>query len=172
MQRHYKDVESVDDVIYFVGPEIEHTKMFGEPTLFKVGDRPLDEILKYVKIGEEKLDRPINHIYFTANHSFSQISHWDIVVSLLDLGYYVTIDSFIYDLNEMNLSNDEKLIIIIALPISNAESKTNTYLKIDTETFGVGNPGVWITPLKNIIHFQDSENFTPWSDYKKDIILK
>lgn len=171
MRRHYKDVESIDGVIYFVGFEIEYTKMFGAPTLFKVGERPLNEILKYVKIAEEKLEEPINHIYFTSNQSLNEIQDWSILYSLIDMGYYVTVDGSNEEIQKANLPDNEKLIIIISIPIVEAENKTNTYLKIDVEEFGIGNPGVWCVPLKNIVHFQETVNFTSWDKYRKDIIL-
>ncbi len=175
MKRHYKDVESTGDVTYFVGPEVEHTKMFGETTLFKVGDRPENEILEYIAIAEEKTGDKIRHIYFTANHSLPEIKNWSVLHRLLTLGYYVTVDGFAEDLRKVNGTipyENEHLIVIIAVPILQAERKSNVYVKIDVEEFGEGNPGVWTTPLKNLVKYQDSVNFTPWSEYKKDIILK
>ena len=175
MKRNYKNVENIDDVIYFVGLEVEHTKMFGQPTLFKVGDRPLNEILEYVKIGEEKLNCTINHIYFTSNHSLPEIKYWSVLHRLLTLGYYVTIDGFAEDIRKVDGTlpyENDLFIAIIGVPILQAEQKSNVYIKIDIEEFGEGNPGVWLTPLKNIIKFQESINFTPWSEYKKDVILK
>ena len=176
MIRHYKDTEPTDDVTYFVGAEVEHTKMYGYQTLFKVGDRPLDEIIYHVKLGEEANGGyPIKHIYFTANHSLPEIKNWGVLHRLLTLGYYVTVDGFAEDIRKIdgNLPyENHQFIAIIGVPILSAEMKENVYIKIDIEEFGQGNPGVWLTPLKNIIKYQDTDNFTPWSEYKNDVILK
>ena len=173
MKRHYQNIESADGVTYFVGPEVEHTKMYGVPTLFKVGEQPLDEILNYVIIAELKTGQKIKHIYFTANHSLKDIKDWSILDRLLTLGYYVTVDGFAEDIRGLNLPyENHQLLVIIGVPILSAEQKSNVYLKVDIEEFGEGNPGVWVTPLKNITKWSEASNFTPWSEYKKDIILK
>lgn len=173
MKRHYENVESADKVTYFVGPEVEHTIMWGKPTLFKVGEQSLNEILEFHAKGEKKLSQQIDHIYFTANHSLTQIQDWNILGELLNMGFYVTVDGFSEDIRvvEKYFPDNDKLIVIISIPILEAEKRKNTYIKIDIEEFGVGNPGVWCVPLKNITHFQDVNCFTDWSEYKKDIIL-
>lgn len=182
-KHHYADIQSAEqdhttstmDVVYFVGPEVEYTKMHGVTTLFKVGDRPLDEILEYVAMAEEQTGEKIRHIYFTANHSLPEIKNWSVLHRLLTLGYYVTVDGFAEDIRKIDGTlpyENELFIAIIGVPILQAEQKSNVYIKIDIEEFGEGNPGVWLIPLKNIIKYQDSANFTPWSEYKKDVILK
>ena len=55
MKRKYENDETADDVIYFVGTEIEHTSEYSKPTLFKTGERPLAEILHYLMVAEEKV---------------------------------------------------------------------------------------------------------------------
>ena len=173
MKRHYSNTESIDNVTYFVGPEVEHTKMYGMPTLFKVGEQSIDDILYWVGVAEQELQLKIKHIYFTANHSLKDIKDWSILDRLLTLGYYVTVDGFAEDIKKLNLPyENHQLIVIIGVPILSAEQKSNVYIKVDIEEFGEGNPGVWVTPLKNITKWSEANNFTPWDEYKKDIILK
>ncbi len=161
------------DVTFFVGPEVERTKQYGQATLFKVGEQSEEEIIYWLKMGEERYGSPINHIYFTANHSLRDIKDWSILDRLLTRGYYVTVDGFAEDIHKLNLPyENHQLIVIIGVPILSAEMKQNVYIKVDIEEFGEGNPGVWLTPLKNITKWSEATNFTPWSEYKKDIILK
>ena len=95
MKRDYADGVK-DDVVYFTGYEVEKTPAFDMDTLFVVGCRPLDEVLK--KAEENYVD----HIYLGANQSFQvTLPHgddatnkaWDtLVYGLLDKNYTVTLD--------------------------------------------------------------------------------
>ena len=173
MHRFYDSVDSADDVIYFVGPEVEKTLMYGRPTLFKVGERPYDEIIKMVKKAEELTEQKISHIYFTANQSLGEIENWPTVERLIQNGFFVTVDgplaSVSHILNELPTDN-EKLIIMLSiefLNISNLNSK-NTFLKLDDVTFNYSNSGVWVNKLADVTTV---DSFTSWDEYKKDLIL-
>ena len=56
---------------YFVGTEVENTIMKGEKTLFVVGIKPVDEI---IKLAEEHNTR---HIYFGTSQSFHPANPYD-----------------------------------------------------------------------------------------------
>lgn len=174
MKRNYQGLEDVENAIYFVGPEVEHTSMFGKTTLFKVGDRPLDEILEMLKLAEEKTGESINHVYFTANHSLPDIKDWSVLHSLLEREIYVTVDGFY---NDVNIIKDylplghPHLILMLAFPAENLMSmaSSNTFIKIDDIDFAYSNTGVWVSKLFDVIPMS---RYTPWSEYKKDVILK
>ena len=173
MKRHYNTVSSADDVIYFVGPEVEKTLMYGQPTLFKVGERPYEEILDMVKKAEDLTNQTISHIYFTANQSFNSIEDWNTVDKLLADGFYVTIDGplkgICENLNRFQTDN-EKLIMMLSIELPNISDlhSKNTYLKLDDVTFYYSNSGVWVNNFSKLL---DENNFTSWEEYKQDLIL-
>ena len=172
MKRTYKD-NQLDDVVYFVGQEIEKTSAFRQWTLFKVGERPIEEILHYVKIGNEHTKKPITHIYFTANHSWDEIENWNVVEDIIRAGFYVTVEAPIELLNKISdqlpLKN-RKLIIMISYPVPEIKRFNfgNTYIKIDDEDFERSNSGVWVHNMKELTL---REKYTPFKRYGKDIVL-
>lgn len=172
MKRKYTNNETADDVIYFVGTEIEHTRVLGEHTLFKTGERPLDEILIYLRLAEEHVGESITHIYFTANHSLTQIKDWTVVSELLSRGYTVTVDGFLDDLEKVmdKLEPHPNLLIMAAAPFDYEKfRKHNTYIKLDDkEPFFGTNPGVWVHPLNKLL---DNDVFTVWDQYQVDEVL-
>ena len=172
MKRKYENDETADDVIYFVGTEIEHTNVVGQATLFKTGERPLAEILHYLGLAEEKISQEITHIYFTANHSLTQIKDWTVVSELLSRGYTVTVDGFIDDLEKVmdELTPHKNLIIMAAAPFDYEKFRQhNTYVKLDDRVpfFGT-NPGVWVHPLSKLT---DDDVYTSWDQYQVDEVL-
>ena len=65
MDRPYEyEIDTLLDVIYFTGSEIEKTSAYGQKTLFVVGLQPIDEVVD-VAIRQE-----VKHIYIGANQSF------------------------------------------------------------------------------------------------------
>jgi len=80
------------DVVYFIGTEIENTCMKGEKTLFVVGVRDPKEIAQ--KADEHK----IKHLYFGTSQSFNP-NNWEeyelwvnMITPLLKEGYWCTLD--------------------------------------------------------------------------------
>ena len=70
MKRSYKQ-GTVNDAIFFVGTEVEHTPAYGRKTLFVTGIQDIDEISK------QYTDNDCEHIFFGANHSFQPIDNQD-----------------------------------------------------------------------------------------------
>ena len=62
MKRDYTDGVA-DDVVFFIGNEVEHTPAFGLRTLFVTGVQPVDAIARNLQGCE--------HIFFGANHSYN-----------------------------------------------------------------------------------------------------
>ena len=62
MKRDYTDGVA-DDVVFFIGNEVEHTPAFGKRTLFVTGIHSTEEIALNLNGAE--------HIFFGANHSFN-----------------------------------------------------------------------------------------------------
>ncbi len=66
MKRDYTDGVK-EDVIYFIGKEVEHTPAYGMKTLFVNGVQPVEDIALNLQGCE--------HIFFGANHSFNPQSY-------------------------------------------------------------------------------------------------
>ena len=163
MNRDY-DEGVRDDVIYFTGYEVEKTPAFDMDTLFVVGCRPLEEVLKKAK------EKHVEHIYLGANHSFVPKEDWDdLVIGLLDAKYLVTLD---YDVKyhewvlESGYNERHNFIsqISVKLPYVN-QLNYNACIKIDDADFEHSNAGVWIQPVHELL---ERDKFTSWDKYKED----
>ena len=157
------------NVDYFTGVEIENTIMKGEPTLFVVGVRPFNHIVSYTK----KTD--IKHVYLGTSQSFTPETaldwdSWDeLIDKLLTHDFWVTLDfdvKYVGIINEYNWCESMKFIPMISVKIPYLNLfNYNTTLKIDDNTWGYSNPGVWCHPLNELT---TRDVFTSWKDYKTD----
>lgn len=170
MKRDYT-TGNLDDVQFFFGKEVEHTPAYGMDTLFVVGLKPIDSI-------EKKLHSHIKHIFFGANHSFNpnnakEWSMWeDMIMFFLKKDYLCSLDipmSCVEEFNEGGLNEYDNFIPQIRVPIPYIRLwNYNTMIKIDDKDFKATNPGVWSHSLHKLM---DRNNFTDWSQYKKDEII-
>jgi hypothetical protein len=174
MKRDYNTGES-DEVVFFIGNEVEHTPAYGMKTLFVTGLQSINSI-------EEQLSKvtrkDINHIFFGANHSYNPSSEehqsWeDTIQFFLDKDYLCSLDipmNQVEDFNDSGLNENDNFIPQIRVPIPYIRLwNYNTMLKIDDRDFKSTNPGVWSHSLHTLM---DRKNFTDWEQYKKDEILK
>ena len=176
MKRDYENGVK-EDVVYFTGYEVEKTPAYDMDTLFVVGCRPLEEVLKK---AEEKY---VDHIYLGANQSFhielpngtdSEQKGWDdLVLGLLKKGYTVTLD---YDIKyhewvlESGYNENNKFISQISVKLPYIDQLNyNACIKIDDKDFKASNPGVWCHSLHDLM---DRNKFTDWSKYGLDKVLK
>jgi hypothetical protein len=97
-----------DDVNFFYGTEVEHTPAYGKPTLFVVGVQSVDDIALQLTAGT----KPIEHIFFGANHSFDPRNNLDwqrwegMVGAFLSRGYLCSLDipiTAVADFNDSGL---------------------------------------------------------------------
>jgi hypothetical protein len=172
MKRDY-DTGELDNVQFFIGTEIEHTPAFGLKTLFVTGIHPVDEIALNLNGAE--------HIFFGANHSFNPAYNdydgwkaWeDMIEFFLEKGYLCSLDiplSAIEEFHDGSLNEHSNFIPQIRVPIPYIKLwNYNTMLKIDDKDFKATNPGVWSHSLHTLM---DRKNFTDWSQYKNDKVLK
>jgi hypothetical protein len=162
-----------DDVVFFVGREVEHTPAYGMKTLFVTGVQLIEEIEKYIK------ENDIKHIFFGANHSFTAFGHdehkqWeDMIFYFLEKQYLCSLDiplSQVEEFHESGYCEYDNFIPQIRVPIPYIRLwNYNTMLKIDDRDFKATNPGVWSHSLHRLM---DREVFTDWSQYKNDEVLK
>ena len=172
MNRDYSDGQTASDVIYFVGPEVEKTSQYGNTTLFKVGERPFDEICWYLDEAYTKTGDQVKHVYFTANHSLHEIEDWGVVEQLLDADLYVTVEGNYMDVKRIKHKipvDHPNLIIMISIEMPSVDEwPSGTYIKVDDIDFNATNTGVWLHRLEALL---DDSVKTTWDAYKQDHIL-
>ena len=176
MERTYNGL-TVSDVVYFVGQEIEHTDQYGKPTLFVVGPRPTEEILHYVKQAADFYERPVTHVFLTANQSMGmwKLTDEQIIKDLLAVGLSITMDGTPEEWENLESMLNKyigtaRFTSMVSLRIKESEkfAKLNCFFKIDDIGFSRSTSGVYVTPAKGI--FCDSVK-TAWESYKQDLIL-
>lgn len=172
MKRDYTSGTS-DNVIFFIGTEIEHTPAYGLKTLFVTGVQAVDQIAFHA------VDNGCEHIFFGANHSFDpqdrlDWQRWESMIEyFLCEGYQCSLDipmSAVEEFNDGGLNDYNNFIPQIRVPIPYIKLwNYNTMIKIDDKGFNATNPGVWSHSLHTL---KDRSKFTPWTAYKNDKILK
>ena len=163
------DTSARQQVDYFVGVEVENTAMKNQPTLFVVGIKPVEEIVKLA--AKQK----IKHLYFGTSQSFHPYSPYDwaawddMIKPLLLKGYWVTLDfgvEYCKDINEQSWNEYNTFIPMISVKIPYIRLYNfNATLKIDDNTWGDTNPGVWCHPLNELL---TRNVYTDWKDYVGD----
>jgi|TARA_B100001094_G_scaffold256850_1_gene256213 hypothetical protein len=171
MKRSYKQ-GTVNDAIFFVGVEVEHTPAYGRKTLFVTGVQNVDEI------SQQYNDNECEHIFFGANHSFQPTNSkdyddWEAMIEpFLDDEICCTLDIPIAKAEEMlesSLIESDSFIPQLRVPIPYIEQfGYNATLKIDDKDFKATNPGVWTHSLHELM---DRSKFTPWREYENDDIV-
>jgi hypothetical protein len=184
MKRNYSQGKTESDVKFFVGQEVEHTPAYGMRTLFVTGVQPVSEIQDWLDDFNsfEDKSKHIEHIYFGANMSFPNIpvnngaewAKWETMIyHFLDNGYLCTLDidiSCVEGLVESGFTEYNNFIPMISAKLPYIQLLGyNAILKIDDKDFNASNPGVWCHSVNEL---KNRNNFTDWSKYTKDTILK
>lgn len=163
------NTDARQQVDYFVGTEVENTIMKGEKTLFVVGIKSADEI---IKLAEE---HSIRHIYFGTSQSFHPANPYDwaswdeMIKPLLIKDYFVTLDfdvQYCKEIHEESWCEYKTFIPMISVKIPYIKLYNyHATVKIDDNTWGDTNPGVWCHPLNELLN---RNVYTDWKDYVGD----
>jgi hypothetical protein len=172
MNRNYTS-GTADNVVFFIGNEVEHTPAFGMKTLFVTGVQPVEAIEGVLA------NNNVKHIFFGANHSFNpqgydEHKQWeDMIMYFLDKDCLCSLDipiSQVEEFHESGYCEYDNFIPQIRVPIPYIRLwNYNTMLKIDDRDFKATNPGVWSHSLHTLM---DRSKFTDWTQYNNDEILK
>jgi hypothetical protein len=170
MKRDYTDGVA-DDIVFFIGNEVEHTPAYGLKTLFVTGVQSTNDIIEHMADCE--------HIFFGANHSFNPTGYeehkaWeDMITYFLEKCYWCSLDIPLNQVEEFNdggLNDYNMFIPQIRVPITYTKLwNYNTMIKIDDKDFNATNPGVWTHSLHTLM---DRTKFTSWDQYNNDEIIK
>ena len=174
MERTYSTGVS-SNVKFFTGVEVEHTPAYDMKTLFVTGLQSTSIIQEYLYSSKVK------HIFFGANHSFSDrvfVEEWiEMIECFLKQGYWCSLDiplELAKYIKESNLNNYAKFIPQLRVVIPDVASwNVNTTVKIDDIGFNKTNSGVWVHQLKKLTveddHLNDTNStFTSWKMYRND----
>jgi len=173
MKRIY-DQGTEENVEYFVGTEVEHTPQYKKKTLFVVGIKEAEDVIRIAN------DNGCKHIYLGANMSFgvtentsTQWEPWEAMAfPLLKEGFWVTLDidsSQVEGLLETGLIEYNRFIPMISVKLPYIDLLGyNACIKLDDKDFDESNPGVWVHKIHDL---KTRDTFTDWSQYTTDEII-
>ena len=165
------------NVVYFIGTEVEHTAMKDQQTLFVVGVQPVEEIKKRAD------EHNIKHLYFGTSQSFTpglnlpkDASDWEawenMITPLLKDGYWCTLDfgvEYAEGVLECGFDEYNNYISMISVKMPYLKQfNYNATVKLDDTTWGHSNSGVWCHSLHNLM---DRKVYTDWNDYGLDTVI-
>jgi hypothetical protein len=170
------DTDGRQQVDYFVGTEVENTTMKNEKTLFVVGIKDPLEIYKILETYE--VAEGVRHVYLGTSQCFTPktVEDWmawdEFITRLLKAKLWVTLDfgvEYAESILEYSWNEFHNFIpmISVKLPYIN-QFNYNATLKLDDNTWGHSNPGVWCHPLHEL---QTRDVYTDWKDYTGDTPL-
>lgn len=159
-----------DNVIFYVGPEVEQTPAFSLKTLFVQGVRSAAKILEYAEKHNCK------HVKIGANNSFQRNKLLaGVVTEILQAGvkvslvYPVDAHEFVLETYNDDILGHPNFIPVVTCQIRRLESiSKNMSVKIDDAEFGGSNAGVWTFVTHNLL---DPNRKTDWNDYSHEEVL-
>jgi len=169
------DQKERKNIRFFTGIEVENTICKGKLNLFVVGIQPVEEILELAEFMQ------VENIYFGTSQSFvldddgdDTWMKWDeMMKQCLDKDYWVTLDfdiSYVNQVLEFMSIEYKKFIPMISakLPYIN-QLGYNAVLKLDDNTWGDTNSGVWTHHLHSLMNM---ESYTHWGEYIQDTPIR
>jgi len=172
MDRVYAQ-EVTSKVNFFIGKEIEKTKFEGLDTLFIVGNQDLKDIKAKIEVAANIHDTEVKHLYFAANHTYDIFNNFKQLRLFINSGYKVTYETTNDRINQELIDklpiNDSNFLLMISVVVSPlAQLLHNSVIKIDDTDTNRKNPGVYCTPLRDLVN---RKNTTFWDEYGHDTVL-
>jgi hypothetical protein len=161
------------NVVFLMGPEVEHTPAYSKKTLFVVGKPGVDQILQVANKNKTP------HIRLGFDRSFTVNSdgagYWDKTVTrLLDTGFWVTLEypadnhEDVKQLLNAGIWQSRIFVPLLSYKVPSVSSSSpNLTIKLDDSKFGSTNPGVWCMHHTAVT---DSNRFTDWQDYDTVVV--
>lgn len=177
MQRDYINGEQ-DDVVLFIGKEVERTPAYDMETLFVVGVHNVDilanlatrNLCKHIFCGANHSFNPNKDMLTNGKDLFDTVEPWDeMITGLLEKDFLVSLDFDVKDIQtvlEMRCNENDGFIPQVSVKMPYIQLLNyNAMLKIDDTDFKVSNPGVWCHRVHNLM---DPDKFTSWKAYGND----
>jgi len=179
MKRDYTTGEK-QDIIFFVGKEIEPSSFYMMQTLFVVGLQSTDKIVELAKLHN------CEHVYLGANKSnILQLLNTGLldtaikdleeqVGKLIDNNLKVTIDTSHSNygtfLNYFKYIDSENFNLMLSVEMPNIKKFKNVSVKIDDTGFKETNDNIVVYSFKDGI--QKMSKVVSWDEYSQDLIIK
>ena len=159
-----------ENVIFYCGPEVNHTAANGLKTLFVMGFRGTQQIIELANFNSFRAIHLGIHGTFQKNKNLaSQLP------LLLETGLRITLEypidahQFVLDMLPDGVRTHPNFIPLINCEIDKiALTSKNLAVKFNDTEFGGGNRGVWTLPVNEIM---DSNRFASWEDHENEEIL-
>lgn len=165
MSRHdYKDA------VYYIGPEVEHTKAFSMKTLYVIGVRNQEQVVEFAT------EHKCKHIRLGCFGSFQKNKRLiDKIELCMDSGFTTTLEApssayewLLENLRE-NIVASKDFILVLSVDVPSIDNGfTNLTLKISDPNEDKTNMGTWTYPKSELM---DSNRFTSWEDHMTNEII-
>lgn len=163
-------INKYENVIFYCGPEVNHTAANGLKTLFVSGFRSTQQIIELSNFNTCKaIHLGVNGTFQKNKNLASQLP------MLLETGLKVTLEypldahGFVLEMLPAEVLNHPNFIPLINCEIERIDlTNKNLAVKFDDIEFGGKNRGVWTLPVGEIM---DSNRFASWEDHGNEEIL-
>lgn len=158
-----------DEVVYAVGPEVEHTPVFSAKTLFVNGIRNVEQMTEFANVNVCK------HVSLGAFNSFQKNKKWnDIIPELLATGLHVSLHypaeahDYLLQILDHTIWGHPYFIPVVVIALSDIRDLNKNLMFKFGDEVGGANLGVWSSPAREVL---DSNRFTPWGDYDNIVTI-
>lgn len=153
--------EGFENSNFFVGKEVENTKMKGNKTLFVIG------FINPKKIREKAKENNCTHIYVGANKSITlyTMEVYELCSDLLQ-DFRVTLDIPISEIDFIpySLRYNTNFYLNASIEAPNIMTFKNITFKLDDVDFSKTNPGLWVFSLDDL----SNSCYNEWNVYSED----
>lgn len=162
--------QGYEDVVYYVGPEVDHTKAFSMKTLYVIGVRNPEQVVEFASENKCK------HVRLGVMNSFQKNKRLlEIIESTMREGFLTTLEvtvtgyQWVLDNVDQSILHDKNFILVVSVELPKIENGcANLTVKVDDGQWGESNSGTWTYPSTELM---DSNRFTSWDDHMTDEVV-